>query len=88
MDKQKFNEVMTMTLELGFNMGAVSMRLKMMETLMPYLDPDVIMSDLLTTRDVIKLMSDTMQDFDMKQEFDSMRVTMEGMNGTKFPPEI
>lgn len=88
MEKEKINEVISMTMELGFSMGVTSMRLRMMETLMPYLDAAVLTSELLTTRDVIKMMSDTMTDFNMEKEYELIRATMKGLNENDFPPKI
>lgn len=88
MEKEKLNEVIAMTMQLGFNMGVASMRLRMMETLMPYLDVSVLTSELLTSRDVIKMMSDTMTDFDMEKEYELIRATMKGLNENDFPPKI
>lgn len=87
-EQEKLNEVVTMTMKLGFNMGAVSMRLKMMETLMPYLDASLLTSELLTTKDVIKMMADTMTEFDNESEYATLRDTMKGLNGNDFPPQI
>lgn len=88
MEKEKINEVIAMTMELGFNMGVTSMRLRMMETLMPYIDAAVLTSNLLTTRDVIKMMSDTMTDFNLEQEYELIRATMKGLGNHEFPPKI
>jgi hypothetical protein len=87
-EQEKLNEVIAMTMKLGFNMGAVAMRLKMMETLMPYLDASVLASELLTTKDVIKMMADTMTEFDNEDEYNKLKDTMKGLNGNDFPPQI
>ena len=88
MEKEKINDLISLTMELGFNMGAVSMRLKMMEALTPYIDNNLIDSQLITVRDIIKIMADTMTDYDIKKEFAVSRTMMEGMNNGNFPPKL
>jgi hypothetical protein len=67
------------SINLGFNMGVVSMRLKVMEILQPYLSQDVLESDLLTSRDVMRMIFDGLGDFDTEAEFVKMRATMNGL---------
>jgi hypothetical protein len=67
------------SINLGFTMGVVSMRLKVMEILQPYLSQDVLQSELLTTRDVMRLIFEGLNDFDTEAEFEKMRATMNGL---------
>lgn len=67
------------SINLGFSMGVVSMRLKVMEVLQPYLSPDVLESELLTTRDVMRMIFEGLQEFDTEAEFARMRATLNGL---------
>ena len=67
------------SINLGFSMGVVAMRLKVMEILQPYLSQDVLESELLTTRDVMRLIFEGLSDFDTEAEFVKMRATMNGL---------
>ena len=78
--QNKINEVIAMSTSLGFNMGVTSMRLKIMEALMPYLEGGVLASDLLTSRDVVNLVADAMKDFDVETEYELFSKTMKGLH--------
>ncbi len=82
MDEQEVVRVKILvenSINLGFTMGVVSMRLKVMEILQPYLSQDVLQSELLTTRDVMRLIFEGLNDFDTEAEFEKMRATMNGL---------
>ena len=78
--QNKINEVIAMSTSLGFNMGTTSMRLKIMEALMPYLEGGVLASDLLTSRDVVNIVADAMKDFDVETEYELFSKTMKGLH--------
>jgi hypothetical protein len=67
------------SINLGFSMGIVSMRLRVMEILEPYLSQDVLQSELLTTRDVMRLIFEGLHEFDTEAEFAKMRTTLNGL---------
>ena len=70
------------SINLGFSMGVVSMRLRVMEILQPYLSQDVLQSELLTTRDVMRLIFDGLHEFDTEAEFAKMRATLNGLENS------
>ena len=78
--QNKINEVIAMSTSLGSNMGTTSMRLKIMDALMPYLEGGVLASDLLTSRDVVNLVADAMKDFDVETEYELFSKTMKGLH--------
>lgn len=78
-DREKMLQVIKASTTLGFQMGATSMRLKVMETLMPYLENKLLDSGLITIRDIIKMVGDTLIDFDVNQEYEKMQEMMDGM---------
>lgn len=80
--REKLEELALQSMRLGFNMGVTSIRLKVMETFTPYIDKDILGSDLFTTRDIMSLVLDTMKDFEAEPEFQKMREVMKGL-GTK-----
>lgn len=80
-DSEKVKEVISISMNTGFHMGATSMRLKMMETLTPYLDNGVIDSGLLTIRDVFKIVADTLTDYDIPKEYEIMKEMIDKLNG-------
>jgi len=79
-DKVKIKQLSTASMTLGFNMGVVAFRLRLLETIAPYIDADVLDSKLLTVRDVMNLIVEAMQEFQTEEEFAKMRVIMEGLS--------
>lgn len=77
--REKLEELAIQSMRLGFNMGVTSIRLKMMEAFTPYIDKEILGSDLLTTRDIIELALYTLQDFEADPEFEKMREVMKGL---------
>jgi hypothetical protein len=55
-----------------------------MEAFTPYIDKDILGSDLFTTRDIMQLALDTLQDFDADPEFEKMREVMKGLDTKGF----
>lgn len=79
-DSEKVKEVISISMNTGFHMGATSMRLKVMETITPYLDNSLIDSGLLTVRDVFKIVADILTDYDIPREYEIMKDMMEKLN--------
>ena len=69
---KRVQKLVNTSIELGFSMGVVAMRLKVMEIVEPYLDQDVLASDLLTSRDVMKMIFEGLQEFDNDTELAKM----------------
>ena len=82
LSRQKLEELAVQSMRLGFNMGVTAIRLKAMEAFTPYIDKDILASDLFTSRDMIALALDTLRDFEADPEFEKMREVMRGL-GTK-----
>jgi len=82
--REKLEELAVQSMRLGFNMGVTSIRLKVMEAFTPYIDKDILGSDLFTTRDIMQLALDTLQDFDADPEFEKMREVMKGLDTKGF----
>lgn len=69
---QRVQKLVNTSIELGFSMGVVAMRLKVMEIVQPYLDQDVLTSDLLTSRDVMRMIFEGLNEFDNDVELAKM----------------
>lgn len=76
-DKEKIKDLSTSSMRLGFHMGVIAMRLKVMETIVPYLDEQVIESDLLTKRDALRLALEAISDFNSEIEFERMKIVVD-----------
>lgn len=77
-ESERLRKVVMQAMSMGFSMGVVTGRLKLMEALEPYLSTDVLMSDLLTSRDVMKIALDSLKDIDTDAEFEKMRNAVQG----------
>lgn len=77
-ESERLRKVVMQAMSMGFSMGVVTGRLKLMEALEPYLSADVLMSDLLTSRDVMKIALDSLKDIDTDAEFEKMRNAVQG----------
>lgn len=69
---KRVQKLVNTSIELGFSMGVVAMRLKLMEIVEPYLDQNVLTSDLLTSRDVMRMIFEGLQEFDNDTELAKM----------------
>jgi hypothetical protein len=78
-DINKIKDLILQSQKLGFAMGVTAMRLKLMESLAPYIDLEVIDSDLFTVRDSIQLVLDSLKDFDQDTEFLKIYEVMVGL---------
>lgn len=79
-DPDRFKATVMQAMNMGFSMGVVTARLKLMEALEPYLAADILTSDLLTSRDVMKIALDGLQEIDLDKEFEKMRAIVEQRN--------
>jgi hypothetical protein len=79
-DTERLKELVMQAMNMGFSMGVVTARVKLMESLEPYLSTDILTSDLLTSRDVMKIALDALQEIDLEKEFEKMRAVVESGN--------
>lgn len=79
LDKDKIIDLAEQSMRLGFSMGVTTMRLKVMENLTPYIDKEILASQLLTSSDVIQLVLNSLNDLDAEAEFQKMRAVMKGL---------
>jgi len=78
-DINKIKDLILQSQKLGFAMGVTAMRLKLMESLAPYIDLEVIDSNLFTARDSMQLILDALKDFDQDAEFLKIYEVMVGL---------